>query len=268
MKKGLFHPFQALHCSLYEIILPKQELKLIFFFVAAMGLFMVSPIYAASESPSGISEFDDLFYPKKQAVEPDKVTSAPIELSDQYGLTLLFQRSHDEGNAVGLELRYRHFINTNWSLNLATGRVSGFSDGGVEVDLYPLEASFMFHHNLDNKAHAYAGAGIGYYFVHLDASELESQYTYLQYPQDALSPTGRSHRIEMDDEVGFIFFTGVEQQVNCNASFFCEIRYLVLDLKASANIAELNRGLIIPSSPTGEYDVGGIGLMIGIMWKF
>jgi hypothetical protein len=262
MKNGLYHPLQVLHCSYHEKIPP----KLIGFLVAAMILLRVSSICAAPEISPGASEFD--LYPKAPAGQPDKEKRAPTHRVDQYGLTVLFQRSGNESNGIGLEVRYRHFVNSDMSLNLATGKVIGFSKPGVDIALYPLEGALVLHHELDGKTQAYFGAGIGYYFVEYDASELERQYTYINYPADSLFAYGNSHHIKIDDDIGFNFFSGLEQQLGGNASFFCEIRYLVLELRASAHSVRIVRGLRLKSAPVEDLDMGGFGLKIGMMWKF
>jgi opacity protein-like surface antigen len=263
MKNGLYHPSQVLHCSYHDKIPP----KLIGFLVAAMILLRVSSICAAPESSPGANEFD--LYPKVRAGQPDKEKMAPAHRVDQYGLTVLFQRAEDDSNGIGLEVRYRHFVNSVMSLNLATGKVIGFSKLGVDIDFYPVEGSLVLHRDLDGKTQAYFGAGVGYYFVEYDASELDRRYTYINFPADSpLLPYGNSHRIKIDDDIGFTFFSGIEQQLEGNASFFCEIRYLVLEFNAYADDVRIIRGLRLKSAPVEDLDMGGIGLNIGMMWKF
>jgi opacity protein-like surface antigen len=232
-----------------------------------MILLGVSAICAAAEISPGADEFD--LYPKAHVGQPDKEKKAPTHRVDQYGLSILFQRAEDDSNGIGLEVRYRHFVNSTMSLNLATGKVIGFNKPGVDIDLYPIEGALVLHRDLDGKTQAYFGAGIGYYFVEYDASELERRYTYINYPADSpLFPDGNSHRIEIDDDIGFTFFSGIEQQLEGNASFFCEIRYLVLELNASAHAVRIIKGLRLKSAPVEDLDMGGIGLNIGMMWKF
>ena len=265
MKKGLHHPHAISPCRFYEIIPLKQELKLISFFVAVMIL-MASSICSASEIFPWTREFDRP--PQGDEAEPDKWKSALVDQSNQFGLALLFLNSNEEDEGIGLEIRYRQFINHTWSLNLATGKVIGFSKPGVDIEFYPIEATLLLHHDLDGKTHAYAGGGIGYYYVDFDASELEARYNYVTQPDDSIGASGSRLRVDIDNDLGFIFILGVGQQVGRYAAFFCEIRYLALDLNASADTARLHRGIEFPAKPNEKVSLGGVGLNMGIMWKF
>jgi opacity protein-like surface antigen len=265
MKKGYHLPHPVSSCRFYEIIPLKQELKRISFFVAVLIL-TASSLCAASEIFPWTREFDRTT--KEKEAGPDKWKSALIDQSNQFGLALVFQDSHEEDEGIGLLIRYRQFINQTWSLNLAAGNIIGFNKEGVDIELYPIEATLLLHQDLDGRTHAYAGGGIGYYYVDFDATDLEARYNYVALSDPPLGASGNVHKIDIDNDLGFIFILGVEQQVGKSAAFFCEIRYLALELNASADTARLARGLFFPSMPGEKLRMGGVGLTFGIMWKF
>jgi opacity protein-like surface antigen len=265
MKKGYHLPHPVSPCRFYEIIPLKQALKRISFLVAVLIL-TVSSLCAASEIFPWTREFDRT--PKEKEAGPYKWKSALMDQSSQFGLALVFQDSQEEDEGIGLQIRYRRFINQTWSLNLAAGNIIGFNKEGVDIELYPIEAALLLHRDLDGRTHVYAGGGIGYYYVDFDASELEARYNYVTFPDSPLGAAGNVHRIDIDNDIGFIFILGVEQQMEGTASFFGEIRYLALDLDASADSARLARGLRYPSMPGEKLSLGGVGLTLGVMWKF
>jgi opacity protein-like surface antigen len=106
------------------------------------------------------------------------------------------------------------------------------NDFGVDVDVCPVELTFLAKHEIAEWNHAapYVGAGVGGYFFDVE-------------DDDAL---------DMDDEVGFHVVAGWEQPVTDRVSLFAEARYLWLepDIETSASDDEL--------------EVGGFGANVGV----
>lgn len=101
------------------------------------------------------------------------------------------------------------------------------NDYGVDLDMVPIELTFLARYEVLDGSKPYVGVGVGYYFFDSD-------------------------EIDIDDELGCYGIVGWNQKVMEHLSVFAEAKYLLLEPDVNG------------VASTADIDLSGVGANIGI----
>ena len=149
-------------------------------------------------------------------------------LSQQVGVSALYQNSSDFDDGWGAGLKYTLLVN-DVAPKLALG--ADVRCGWLtysDTDVYPLELTVLARYEVVSGARPYVGGGVGYYFF------------------------DESGSISIDDDFGYYAVVGWDQSLTKNVLVFAEAKYLWLT----------------PDTNMKDDDFSGVGANIGVAYNW
>jgi opacity protein-like surface antigen len=153
-------------------------------------------------------------------------------LADSSSLYLAYQYGDDADHAVGPMFSYTLDLDPAVRTSARIGFLQ-FTD--PDLDMIPLEVTGAINFG-DEEMVPYLGLGIGYYLLDAD-------------------------RGEMDDDVGFKLFAGVDWPATEGLDWFAEISWLWLE-------GDVDQAFALTEGTGRTVDLGGIGANLGLRYRF
>lgn len=217
------------------------------------------------------------------AIVPAVCLAASMTLAGSAGILGTYQVPRDGDDGYGTLLRYQWDLtpeSKGAQLFAQGGYLDGFGESnytagsgslGMDVDLEvaPLEFGVLYDIAMTKQGALYVGLGIGYYFI-------DNSMTIKADPDSVPENADVGASISFADEFGAFALAGWEHDLAGNLSLFAEARYTYLDVDVDERWTiihpETTSGMsdskIELRSESDEYDLGGLGATLGLLWRW